>query len=82
MNLWGDSDAALALEADGVHGAFVGDIGAALAEKAVHEGGLAVVDMRYHRHVAEPARVECADWGYGGGWGGGGGGGGRRGEGA
>lgn len=45
----------------------MGDIGAALAEKAVHEGGLAVVDMRYHGDVAEPARVECADWGYGGG---------------
>lgn len=57
-NLGSDGDAALALEGNGIHGALVGDVGAALAEKAVHESGLAVVDMGDNRHVAEAAGVK------------------------
>lgn len=52
----------------------MGYISAALPEKAVHEGGLAVVHMRDYCHVSEPARVECACRGSGGCGGGGGGG--------
>lgn len=33
---------------------------AALSEQAVHESGLAMVDMSDHRDVAEPAGIECA----------------------
>lgn len=36
----------------------MGEVGAALAEEAVHEGGLAVVDMSDHGQVAEAAGVE------------------------
>lgn len=38
----------------------MGDVGPALAEEAVHERGLAVVNMSYYRHVAEPAWVQRA----------------------
>lgn len=50
----------------------MGDVGTALAEEAVHERGLAVVDMSDHCHVAEPGRVEGGGAGSGGGGGGGG----------
>lgn len=77
-DLGSDSDAALALEGDGVHGALMGNVGAALAEQAVHQGGLSMVDVRDHRHVTEPVRIEGAAGGRGSGRGGGG----RGGEGA
>lgn len=54
----GNSDAALPLEADGVHSAFMWDIGPALAKQTVHECGLAVVDMGYDGNVAEARGVE------------------------
>ena len=74
-DLGSDSDTTLSLKADGVHGAFMGDIGAALAEKAVHEGGFPMVDVRNHRYVTETGRVQGGVLGSGGGSGGGRGGG-------
>lgn len=53
----------------------MGDIGAALAEKAVHEGGLPMVDVRNHRYVTEAGGVQGVVLGRGGGGGGRGGGG-------
>lgn len=52
----------------------MGDIGAALAEEAVHEGGLAVVDVGDHRHVSKSAGIQrtARSGGIGGGWRGGG----------
>lgn len=38
----------------------MGDVGTALAEEPIHEGGLAVVDVGDHRHVAEPGGVQRA----------------------
>lgn len=58
--LGGNGDAALALEADGVHGALVWDVGAALPQEPVHQRRLPVVDVGYHRHVADAGRVEGA----------------------
>jgi hypothetical protein len=58
--LGGNGDAAFALEADGVHGALVGDIGAALPQEPVHERSLPVVDVGYHRHVSDAGRVHDA----------------------
>lgn len=52
----------------------MGDVGAALAEETVHEGGLPMVDVGYHGDVPELARVERA-LGSSGGRGGGSGGG-------
>lgn len=57
LPLGGDSDAALALEADVVHGALVGDVGTALPEDPVHQRRLPVVDVGNHRHVADAGRV-------------------------
>lgn len=56
----------------------MGNVGAALAEQAVHQAGLSMVDVRDHRHVTEPVRIEGAAGGRGSGRGGGG----RGGEGA
>lgn len=58
--LGGDGDATLALESDGIEGALVRDVGAALSEEPVHEGGLPVVDVGDHGHVTYPARVKSA----------------------
>lgn len=63
--LGGDGDTALALETDGIEGALVGDVGAALAEEPVHEGGLPVVDVGYDGHVADPAGVQRGPGGGG-----------------
>ena len=57
-DLGSDGDAALALEADGIHGALVWDVDAALAEEAVHQSSLAVVNVSDDGHVAEAGRVE------------------------
>lgn len=76
-NLGSDGDTALAFEGIGIHGALVGDVGAALAEDAVHEGGLAVIDMSDHCHVAKAVGVEGSSGGGGGRGGGGGGSGGK-----
>lgn len=51
-DLGGYSDAAFALKSDRVHGALVRDVRATLAEQAVHECGLPMVDVRDHRHVS------------------------------
>lgn len=51
----------------------MGNVGAALAEQTVHEGGLSMVDVSDHRHVAEQARIERAAGGRGSRRGGGGG---------
>jgi len=52
----------------------VGDVGAALAEEAVHERSLAVVYMGDHGHVAEAGGVDRGGCGCGGGVDGGSGG--------
>jgi hypothetical protein len=58
--LGGDGNAALALEADGVHGALVGDVRPALSQESVHERRLPVVDVGDHRHVADAGRIPDA----------------------
>ena len=57
-DLRSDSDTTLSLKADGVHGPFMRDISTTLAEEAVHEGGLPMVDVRNHRYVTEAGGVE------------------------
>lgn len=59
-------DTALALEADGVHGPLVGDVGATLAEQAVHESSLSVVYMGNNGDVAETVGVNGGIRGNGG----------------
>lgn len=60
----------------------MGDVGAALAEEAVHESGLAVVDVGYDGDVPKLGRIKGGSIGAGGGGGmgrgSGGGGGGRE----
>lgn len=38
----------------------MGDVGTALAEEPIHEGGLAVVNVGDHRHVTETGRIQRA----------------------
>lgn len=64
--LGSNGDAPLALEADGVKGPLVWDVGAALTEQPVHQGGLPMVNVGYHGHVPQPAWVERAAGGVGG----------------
>lgn len=58
--LGGNGNAALALKADGIHGALVGDIGPALSKEPVHERRLPMVDVGYHRYVADAGWVHDA----------------------
>lgn len=50
----------------------MGYVGATLTKQSIHEGGLAMVNMRDHSHIAKTARVEGAvrfsGGGRGGGW--------------
>lgn len=68
LHLGSDCDAAFALEADGVEGALVRDVGAALPEKTVHESRLSVIDMSYNGHVTEVGGVRRVRNGRGGSW--------------
>lgn len=52
-----NGDTTLALKTNRIHSALMGNISAALAEQPIHESGLAMVDMSYHRHVADHSRV-------------------------
>lgn len=55
-----NGDAALALEANGIESALVGEVGAALPQQLVHQSRLPVINMGNHGHVPEPGRVETA----------------------
>jgi hypothetical protein len=61
-----DGDAALALEVVAVHGAFgdvlVGAEGAGLLQQVVHQRGLAVVDVRDDRDVADFHLARSGSW--------------------
>ena len=64
-----DGDAALALEVHGVHDAvhdhLVDAEGTGLAEHGIHQGGLAVVDMRHDGDVAHVGSGDLLEHGGG-----------------